>query len=152
MCIIRAHCYLLQLDNYIIYICCIFVAGDFNADMSKKSVFGTIFQDFFNEYSLIISDNDFLPIDTYTYVSVAWGSTSWLDQVICTSDAKDCITNMKVYYDFIHSDHYPLMFKIKSDIIPEYANNVETDNATKHKVHWDSVKPNDINLYRESGY
>ena len=73
--------------------------------MSKKSPFGTIFQDFCNDFYLAVADKDFLPLDTYTHVSAAYGTTSWLDHIICTSDAKECITNMKVYYDVIHSPH-----------------------------------------------
>ena len=41
---------------------CVTIIGDFNADISKKSVFGNIFLDFCNEYSLSIYDKDNLPI------------------------------------------------------------------------------------------
>ena len=63
---------------------CVTIIGDFNADISKKSVFGNIFVDFCNEYSLSIYNKDNLPIDTYTYASYAWGTTSRLDHVKCT--------------------------------------------------------------------
>ena len=29
-------------------------------------------------------DKTILPADTYTYVSSAWGTTSWLDHVVCS--------------------------------------------------------------------
>ena len=60
---------------------CITIIGYFNTDISKKSSLGNIFLDFRNEYSLSIYDKDGIPIDTYTYVSSAWGTTSWLDHV-----------------------------------------------------------------------
>ena len=59
---------------------CIFIVGDFNADISKTSVFGTILQDFCNAFSFSIVDKDYLPAETYTYVSSAWGTTSWFDR------------------------------------------------------------------------
>ena len=100
---------------------CVTIIGDFNADISKKSVFGNICLDFHNEYSLsiILYDKDNLPIDTYTYVNSAWRTTSWLDHVICTSDANDFITNISVLYGCINSDHHPMSLSINSDIAPE---------------------------------
>ena len=97
--------------------------------------FLTIFQDFCNAYSLAIAVKDVLPIDTLhilMLVLLRGLPRGFIIQIIiiCTSDAKGCSTNMKVYYEFIHSDHHSLMFKSKSDIIPEYANSVETVNAT----------------------
>ena len=86
------------------------IIGEFNADISKKLVFGNIFLDFCNEYSFSIHDKDNLLIDTYTYVNSAWGTTSWLDHVMCTSDANDCITNISVLYGCIKSDHHPVSF------------------------------------------
>ena len=60
---------------------CIFIVGDFNADISKTSVFGNILHDFCNDFSFSIADKDYLPAETYTYVSLARGTTSWLDHV-----------------------------------------------------------------------
>ena len=52
---------------------CIFIVGDFNADISKTSVFGSILHDFYNDCSFSIVDKEYLPAWTYTYVSSAWG-------------------------------------------------------------------------------
>ena len=68
------------------------IIGDFNSDISKN---------LYSEYPLSIYDKDNLPIDTYTYDSSAWRTTSWLDHVMCTSDANDCITNISVHYSCI---------------------------------------------------
>ena len=45
---------------------CIFIVGDFNADISKTSVFGSILHDFCNDFSFSIVDKDYLPAETYT--------------------------------------------------------------------------------------
>ena len=63
---------------------CIFIVGDFNADISKTSVFGSILHDFCNDFSFSIADKDYIFLQRRTYVSPAWGTTSWLDHVICT--------------------------------------------------------------------
>ena len=49
-----------------INISCITITGDFNADISKKSVFENTFLGFCREYSLAICDQDNLPVDTHT--------------------------------------------------------------------------------------
>ena len=54
---------------------CIFIVGDFNADLSKTSPFGSILCDFCHDNSFTIADKEYLPADTYTYVSSAWGTT-----------------------------------------------------------------------------
>ena len=72
---------------------CITVIGDFYANLSKQSVFGEMLLNFCRENNADIVDKTILPADTYTYVSSAWGTTSWLDHVVCTSDAKDCTTH-----------------------------------------------------------
>ena len=44
---------------------CITITGDFNADISINSIFGSILYNFFDEYSLEICDKDLLPADTH---------------------------------------------------------------------------------------
>ena len=83
-------------------------------------MFGIILKDFCNDFSFSIVDKGYLPAETYTYVSSAWGTTSWLDHVICTADARGCVTDMTVLYDCICSDHHPLLFSIDFDTVPEY--------------------------------
>ena len=75
---------------------CITVIGDFNANLSKQSVFGEMLLNFCSENNSDIVDKTILPADTYTYVSSACGTTSWLDHIVCTSDAKDCTTHIEV--------------------------------------------------------
>ena len=126
---------------------CIFIVGDFNADISKSSVFGSILHDFCNDFSFSIVDKDYLPAETYTYVSPAWGTTSWLDHVICTADARGCVTDMTVLYECICSDHHPLLFSIDFEIVPAYG--TESTSENKRAIHWDNLRPCDINHYRD---
>ena len=43
---------------------CIFIVGDFNADLSKTSTFGSILCDFCHDNSFTIADKEYLPADT----------------------------------------------------------------------------------------
>ena len=61
-------------------------------------------------------DKTILPAD----VSLAWGTTSWLDHVVCTSDAKDCTTHVEVMYDCIFSDHHQGLVKADLNILAEF--------------------------------
>ena len=92
------------------------IVRDFNADISQISPFGSILHDFCIENAFTISDQEYLLADAYTYVSSPWGTTSWLDHVICTADALACISSMEVLYNCIHSDHHPLLFRLDCDI------------------------------------
>ena len=112
-------------------------------------VFGNIFLDFCNEYPFSIYDKDNLPIDTYTYVSSAWGTTSWLDHFIYTSDANDCITTIYVFYVCINSDHHPVSISINSYIVPECVNSSINNDEIKLVIHWDTLHPSDIDVYGE---
>ena len=99
---------------------CIFIVGDFNADLSKRSPFGSILCDFCHDNSFTIADKEYLPADTYSYVSSAWGTTSWLDHIVCTADAMSCVSKMEILYNCIHSDHHPVLFRLDCDVVPEY--------------------------------
>ena len=50
---------------------CITVICDFNANLSKHSMFGDMLLNFFNANNVEIVDKSILPADTFTYVSSA---------------------------------------------------------------------------------
>lgn len=70
----------------------IFVMGDLNPDISDdKSLFGQHLLQFCQDSKLVLSSMNFLPAGSYTYVSEAWNTSSWLDHVICTADAHESL-------------------------------------------------------------
>ena len=127
---------------------CITVIGDCNANLSKHSMFGDMLLNFCNENNVDLVDKSILPADTYTYVSSAWGTTSWLDHVVCTSDAKDCTTHVEVMYDCIFSDHHPVLVKADLNILAEVEH--EHSNDLKQRIHSDNLPKNAIRLYEQS--
>ena len=54
--------------------------GDFNA--GTTNTFGGLLEDFCMENDFIISDYALLPQDTFTYISDARNTTSWIDHFL----------------------------------------------------------------------
>lgn len=145
----------LNLDDFILYINkvnnlislantpIVYAIGDFNADLVKQQLFGVELQKFCREENIVISDSAYLSLDTYTYYSEAHGSTSWLDHVISTSSAHDLIEEIKVCYDFVTSDHFPLCIDIliNSDMFIESNNSMNCH--TKCFMQWDKMTDSD---------
>ena len=110
-------------------------------------MFGEMLLNFCSENHSDIVDKTILPVDTYTYVSSAWGTTSWLDHVVCTSDAKDCTTHIEVMYDCIFSDHHPVLVKDDLNILAEFEQ--EHSNYLKRHIHGEKLPLNVIRLYKQ---
>ena len=65
----------------------IYVLGDWNADISdSNSIFGQHLIQFCKDNKVILSSKVLLPVDSYTYTSEAWHTTSWLDHCVSTAD------------------------------------------------------------------
>ena len=137
-------------DNYINYLSKIYnlfeninnpnlcILGDFNA--CKKNGFGVLLSNFCKNNNLIVSDEIFLPQDTFTYVSDCHGSTSWIDHCLSSSSFHQAITEMDILQDFFTSDHRPLAFTLHTPNLPQLEDHsVEIPND---KVNWDKVSSN----------
>lgn len=74
---------------------------------------------FCQDNSLILSILDLLPTDSYTYVSEAWNTTSWLDHCICTADAHESIVNVEILYGTAATDHMPISVMLNIEKLPE---------------------------------
>ena len=60
-----------------------------------------------------------IPDNSFTYVSEAWGSTSWLDHCFATKDGDNIITSTSVDYDCNLSDHFPLNINVCCHLAPK---------------------------------
>ena len=65
---------------------CISIVGDFNANVKTNANFAVLMKEFCEQFNYVWTSCKMLPNDTYTYVSDAWGSCSWLDHCISTED------------------------------------------------------------------
>ena len=94
----------------------IFIFGDFNADIQSTSVFGAELIDFCDNNNLCFIDKDKLLPDSFTFVSQAHGTTSWLDHCITTASGKSITSNISIIDNIVCSDHFPLCIEIVCDI------------------------------------
>ncbi len=86
----------------------VFVVGDLNADLTdNSSMFAKHMLHFCVDNNFKISSKMLLPKDSYTYISEAWHTTSWLDHCISTAEAHDIIKSMTILYGESISDHVP---------------------------------------------
>ncbi|KAJ2937577.1 hypothetical protein O0L34_g12975 [Tuta absoluta] len=67
------------------------ILGDFNAD--PTTLFGKELMEFCGEYNYVCIDPLILPTDTYTFVSDAHGTVSWLDHCLSTEHNEEKYKN-----------------------------------------------------------
>ena len=75
------------------------IVGDFNA--SSANMFGKLLEDFAAQQDLVISDKACLPSDTFTYLSDAHGTVSWLDHCISSHSLHQSIDNKMCIMNFL---------------------------------------------------
>lgn len=125
---------------------CIYVMGDFNADVSDvKSLFGQYLTQFCQDNKLTLSSKVLLPTDSYTYVSEAWNTTSWLDHCICTTEAHESIDNVEIMYGMATADHMPVSLMLNIETLPELT--TKDNHSNNVKVDWDRLTENDLGWY-----
>ena len=124
------------------------IIGDFNTEPKSSSTFNTILTDFITESGMVLIDHDLLPPDSYTFVSTAWQSTSWLDHCICSASLKPLISHMEIGYKFVSSDHKPLMFCLNVKTNKSSDNNFGKP-AIKPVINWSNISQDNIQAYHE---
>jgi len=88
------------------------ILGDFNCNPNdKNSPCGKILREFIDDCDFALYDRC-LPVDSYTFVSDAWHTTSWLDHCIGPRLLLGLVDHCKILYDSYNSDHYPLMVSV----------------------------------------
>ena len=70
----------------------VYIIGDWNAGFNGNSVFGTELSSFCLEHGYVLSDIDHHGADSgsFTFVSEAHGTTSWIDHCLCTYYSSAC--------------------------------------------------------------
>ena len=121
------------------------IIGDFNADTTKR--FYKEIKDFAEIYELKIADVEFLPLNSFTYVSSNdHASTSWLDHVM-TSNI-EILQDIKIYYELSFYDHIPMSFKYNIKNI-EHIEHTVNDQEYEF-VLWNKVTEEEIETYQDN--
>lgn len=125
---------------------CVTIVGDFNSNINKpNSCFAKYLSEYCDLFKYKWSSINHLPADTYTYISDAWGSQSWLDHCISTQDSDKLITDMSVLYGNIVSDHIPLCIELDLQLAPTV--DLSAKNSVQPRVNWSKVSESDMNAY-----
>jgi hypothetical protein len=91
----------------------VYVIGDLNANVIVKnnqcsSIFGETLLKFCEDEAVVLADYEYLPMDSYTFISSAHNTVSWLDHILTTSTGQDLIEHIDVANNFVSSDHLPI--------------------------------------------
>lgn len=115
----------------------IILLGDFNADPQRGRLWSHLYE-FVHSNSLTVADMC-LEHDTFTYLSSAHNTTSWLDHFICSDSI--VLNDIEVLYEKAIFDHFPIRAIIK--ISEQICNNVlEHNNIIKNFVDWSKFNDN----------
>ena len=112
----------------------VYILGDFNPDIQSQSIFGSELIEFCDMNNMSFIDKSMLSPDTFTFISQAHGTTTWLDHCITTTAGESLVANVSVLNDIACSDHLPLCIDINCDINPLYDNNF-SDKPSTSKWH-----------------
>ena len=125
------------------------IIGDFNANIaSLSSKFAKYINEFSDRNDFIMSSKILLPNDSYTYISDRWGTTSWLDYAISSTDFHECIKNLKVEYNLTYSDHIPFSFDIRTSFLPRITiTQSNNDSLLQNKIAWRKFTPEQCDIY-----
>lgn len=121
-----------------------YILGDFNAHPTGRFFAELI--DFCQEFDWNCVDTELLGLnsDTYTFISDAHGTRRWLDHCVVTKAARDSVVNVRVIYDVLWSDHYPLVIECVFDKICHKQRNY---NYVENVVVWGERSSEQIQSY-----
>ena len=74
-------------------------------------------------------------IDSFTYISQAHGTTSWLDHCITTTSGRAITSSLSIIDNIVCSDHFTLCINIVCDINPLCDTVVDVECQPKIKWH-----------------
>ena len=119
------------------------ISGNFNANIIG-SIFFTELQEFADDKGMVISDFLLLGdnVNTYTFVSAAHSSTSWLDHFICSQALHSVVSDIAVRYDMSVFDHMPLIVDLA--VAPATCNVAKSCSSRRARLKWEIVTAGEI--------
>ena len=86
----------------------IFILCDFNANIQITSIFDAELIEFCDNNNLCFLDKELLPPDSFTYISQAHGTTSWLDHCITTTSGRAITSGVSIIDNIVCTNHFPI--------------------------------------------
>ena len=126
--------------------------GDFNANITRDSLFGLQLLQFCEDNCYTLSDSVYMPDTSFTFHSDAHDTVSWLDHAVSSFFMHEIISEMDVLHNYLTSDHYPLSMCIQIGAKDECPTGlVDDEKLIKfHKIEWDQLKPDVLSTYRQT--
>lgn len=121
------------------------ICGDFNCQSGTR--FHDILQHVVCDNSLVYADCSRLQ-NEFTFCSEANGHTSWIDHILCSYNTDKIVNRVNVLYNFVTSDHKPMVIDI--DILIEVNDVSVSRSTTATYIDWDNVSDEVLLLYRDS--
>lgn len=122
----------------------VMVMGDFNA--STANGYLSFVSDFCSDEGFDIVDMQRLCTDSYTFEAFPGGTRSWIDHVLVPSWLGGRVGGVRIGYDCISSDHFPLFCEVEYETVDEYVSalgemNAEVLEASNGvgRIDWDKV-------------
>ena len=100
----------------------IILMGDYNADPNKGRFWPEI-REFVHTNQFKIDDLQ-LPYDSFTYLSAAHNSTSWLDHIVSSGGVK--VNDVRILYDLALFDHFPIGMSLYVDENPSVGQSIRS--------------------------
>ena len=121
---------------------CFVIVWDWNANIRNggESMFARHMSQLCMDNSYILSSQALLPTESYTHVSEAWGSVSWLNHIVSSADFHHCFQTVSIDYDISDVDHIPVLMDISLDDIPETS-------VSYRRLSWDKLTADDRAKY-----
>ena len=119
---------------------CFTILGDWNADICNlnNSLFAGHMKRFCESNELSISSIAIMPDTTYTFVSAAWGTQSWLDHAVSSADFHNAIIGMSVQYELSDEDHIPWNLTLDVHCMPALLTDVHSI-LNQPRIKWEAV-------------
>ncbi len=130
----------------------VYFIGDFNANLqvnhegTVKSRFGRELISLCDDEDLVISDYQSLGTSSYTFVSYAHKTVSWLDHIVTTHTGHGRITDIGVDNTYVTSDHLPICMVLNFDCTHSQQTNKRNRRA---KIIWSELSSKDVEDYRD---
>jgi len=93
---------------------------EIDTDSGTTNTFSGLLEDFSMENDFIISDYALLPQDTFTYISDAHNTTSWIDHFVSSFSVHQAMLSVDVLTECIISDHRAVAVRIQCSHLPEF--------------------------------
>lgn len=113
----------------------IIICGDVNCDPRIDDDYGRVLTSFCGDMDLSLIDMDILKNGAFTYISDAWGTTSWIDHCLCSAEICKVVKCVSVDYSFIMSDHRPIIVEIEGSKLPS-TEGYSHEKIFQHKIKW----------------